>query len=110
MIHEPAAIKMVDRERGDLFAVCLSDRSLIVQMIEPLPGADMTRTTTAPGVFAVTQDKPEELWLRLRTHGTFTRCQYLSHAAPCPDCGDIMKVVGKQFVCAFCESEQLTGS
>lgn len=109
MKNEPVAVRMVDRERGDLFAICLSDRSLIVQMIESLPDADTTRNVAAPGVFAVTEDKPEELWLRLYTHDKFTRCQYLPHAAPCPTCGNIMKVVGEQFVCSFCTSEQLTG-
>ena len=104
MHAEAAAIRMVERGRGDLFAVSLADRSLIVQMIDPLHGADTTVATASAGMFAFTKDKPEELWLRIDGYGSLQRCQYLSHSVPCPKCGSMMSVVNEKFVCHDCEA------
>lgn len=105
VIREPAAIKMVERERGDLFIVCLAARSLIVQMIGPLLDGDKAMNTAVPGEFAVTEGAPRELWLRIHTQDSFSRCQYLLQAAPCPACGCIMDAILGWFKCTECSTE-----
>lgn len=72
---EAAVIKMVDKERGDLFAISLSGRSIIVQLIEPMYD-DSARDVAVPGYFAVTKGKPEEMWIRTYNHGIFTQCKF----------------------------------
>ena len=100
---EPAAIKMVDKERGDLFAVILPDRSLIVQAVETMDDADSTRDAAVPGYFATTKDKPEELWIRTHSYGIFTQCRFWFFSASCPNCGWTLKVTDEKFVCEECK-------
>ena len=100
---ELAAIKMVDKARGDLFAVILPDRSLIVQAVETMHDAESTRDVGVPGYFAVTKNKPEELWIRTHRYGIFTQCRFPGSFPPsCPNCAWTLEVADEKFVCEEC--------
>lgn len=97
-----ATLVMIDRERGDLYAVITSSGSYVVQIDHPFKDR---RTTSIPG-YVFFDEHSQPTVLRLAGSNDRVSCRPFTATPHCPNCMAHMRIIDDEyFVCTECDTE-----
>lgn len=98
----PAAIHMLNKERGDLYVAILETGNAVVVKVDvALSSGDSALNSFQPGAIGL-DDEGRAILIRLYDN-SFTDCEQLDCVAKCPFCGyHLMFPDGATFTCMKC--------
>ena len=98
----PAMIQQVDATRGDLFAVVSEGQDYVVQVQDPVAGADAAAKNFVSGVVLLDANGAPA-YIAMLQEAVFTPCTRLMCRTTCPECFDAMQTLEDSLSCETCK-------